>query len=400
MTNSQESDSIAEKPEVVKTEAKSNRWNWKTVTVAVATACAVTIAGLFAINPKILNAAEPPPATTQPVTGSVSKGNWLYWLIEGIGLVADAITIKNEINGEIASIYLDSDTPTNPNAKIAVRPYPEVTRVRSETGIYGGGPGSVWENRNAEYQQNWEKGNYASWSMEYFFVFYDEEEEIHEEDEEGGFLYSGIGYTTTNRWQEYIDHPGAAQTNPDYPDDSDDPWSRKGFWMSNANSKGSGYRLKLISDAECYTRGCDAIDSELADAAKKQNHRYEAKVYWQRRDMKWIPGKNGRVNQGAKAGHWEYKDWYDYSKTISDIPTWEDWETAVPGVSPYPSQVRNEVAVGGADLRWNAHQTHSTSTVDRQPKDQPNAAKTRQNNISTTKVNWTVWIDRHSTRSD
>ena len=58
------------------------------------------------------------------------------------------------------------------------------------------------------------------------------------------------------------------------------------------------------------------------------------------------------------------------------------------------------VAIGGADLRWNAHQTHSTSTVDRQPKSQPNAAKTRQSNISTTKVNWTVWIDRHSTRRD
>ena len=270
MTNSQESDSIAGKSEVKKTEPKSNLCNWKMATVAIATACAVIIAGLFALNPQILHAAEPPPVTTQPVTGSVSKGNWLYWLIEGIGLVADAITIKNEINGEIASIYLDFDTPTNPNAKISVRPSPEVTRVRSETGIYGGGPGSIWENRNAEYQQNWEKGNYASWSMEYFFVFYNEEEEIHEEDEDGSFLYSSTGYTITNRWQQYIDHPGAAQTNPDYPDDSDDPWSRKGFWMSNANSKGSGYSLKLTSDAECYTRGCDAIDGELAEAAKKK----------------------------------------------------------------------------------------------------------------------------------
>ena len=151
MTSSQESDSIAGKFEVKKTEPKSNLCNWKTATVAIATACAVTIAGLFALNPQILYAAEPPPVTTQPVTGSVSKGNWLYWLIEGIGLVADAITIKNEINGEIASIYLDFDTPTNPNAKISIRPSPEVTRVRSETGIYGGGPGSTWENRNAEY---------------------------------------------------------------------------------------------------------------------------------------------------------------------------------------------------------------------------------------------------------
>lgn len=169
--------------------------------------------------------------------------------------------------------------------------------------------------------------------------------------------------------------------------------------MSNANSKGSGYSLKLISDAKCYTRGCDAIDSELA-AAKKKNLRYEAKVYWQRRDLKWVPGKNGRVNQGAKAGHWEYKDWYDYSKTISDIPTWEDWETTIPGVSPYPSQVRNEVAGGGADLALERSPNPQHITVDRQSKGQPNAAKTRQSNISTTKVNWTVWIDRHSTRRD
>ena len=34
MTNSKESDSITEKSEVVKTESKSNRWNWKT-TIAV-----------------------------------------------------------------------------------------------------------------------------------------------------------------------------------------------------------------------------------------------------------------------------------------------------------------------------------------------------------------------------
>ncbi len=47
MTNSQESDSIPEKPEVVKTEPKSNRWNWKTATIAVtltATVNAISLA--------------------------------------------------------------------------------------------------------------------------------------------------------------------------------------------------------------------------------------------------------------------------------------------------------------------------------------------------------------------
>ncbi len=45
MTNSQESDSIAEKPEVVQTEAKSNRRNWKTV-IAVTLTAAVNVVSL------------------------------------------------------------------------------------------------------------------------------------------------------------------------------------------------------------------------------------------------------------------------------------------------------------------------------------------------------------------
>ena len=69
MTRFQESDSIAEKPELVKTEpTKPNHGNWKTATIAVATAIAVTIACLFAVNPLILNAAAAPPVTTQSVT--------------------------------------------------------------------------------------------------------------------------------------------------------------------------------------------------------------------------------------------------------------------------------------------------------------------------------------------
>lgn len=48
MTNSQKSDSIAEKSEVVKTEAKSNCWNWKTATIALATAVVSAISRLCA----------------------------------------------------------------------------------------------------------------------------------------------------------------------------------------------------------------------------------------------------------------------------------------------------------------------------------------------------------------
>ena len=88
MTNFQKSDSIAEKPEVVQTESKSNRWNWKTATIAVATACAVTIAGLFAINPQILRAAEPPrqsqpsqlPEASPKATGFIGSLKVLVWL--------------------------------------------------------------------------------------------------------------------------------------------------------------------------------------------------------------------------------------------------------------------------------------------------------------------------------
>ena len=36
MTNFKESDSIPEKPEVVKTEPKSSGWNWKTATITIA----------------------------------------------------------------------------------------------------------------------------------------------------------------------------------------------------------------------------------------------------------------------------------------------------------------------------------------------------------------------------
>ena len=62
MTNSPESDSIAEKPEVVKTEAKSNRWNWKTVIAATLTAAVNTISLASAL--------------IQPVRQRLNQWNW------------------------------------------------------------------------------------------------------------------------------------------------------------------------------------------------------------------------------------------------------------------------------------------------------------------------------------
>ena len=62
MTNSQESDSIAEKPEVVQTEAKSNRWNWKTVIAVTLTAA--------------VNAVSLGSAILQPVRQRLNQWNW------------------------------------------------------------------------------------------------------------------------------------------------------------------------------------------------------------------------------------------------------------------------------------------------------------------------------------
>ena len=135
MTNSQESDSIAEKPEVVKTKPKSNTCNWKTATIVLATACAVTIAGLFAINPKILNAAEPPPVTTQPVTPPsppptstppagkrVPIGGWIYWVLIALEIAANAITIKNELTGEVDRVDVENNRPRDKSVTIEAQP--------------------------------------------------------------------------------------------------------------------------------------------------------------------------------------------------------------------------------------------------------------------------------------
>ncbi len=62
MTNSPESDSIAEKSEVVKTEAKSNRWNWKT-------AIAVTLTAA-------INAVSLASAILQPIRQRLNQWNW------------------------------------------------------------------------------------------------------------------------------------------------------------------------------------------------------------------------------------------------------------------------------------------------------------------------------------
>ena len=55
MTNSQESDSITEKPKVAKTGPKSTRWNWKTATVAVAAANASSclLAKLYSLRQRL-----------------------------------------------------------------------------------------------------------------------------------------------------------------------------------------------------------------------------------------------------------------------------------------------------------------------------------------------------------
>ena len=62
MTNTQESDPIAEKSEVVKTGAKSNRWNWKTVIAVTLTAAVKAISLRSAI--------------LQPVRQRLNQWNW------------------------------------------------------------------------------------------------------------------------------------------------------------------------------------------------------------------------------------------------------------------------------------------------------------------------------------
>ena len=62
MTNSQESDSIAEKPEVVKTKPKSNRWNWKTA-IAVTLTAAVNAVSLGSV-------------LIQPIRRRINQWNW------------------------------------------------------------------------------------------------------------------------------------------------------------------------------------------------------------------------------------------------------------------------------------------------------------------------------------
>ena len=83
MTNSQESDSIAEKPEVVQTEPKSNRWNWKT-------AIAVTLTAA-------VNAVSLASAIIQPLRQRLNQWNWRQKtaLVTALAITAGGVFYQN-----------------------------------------------------------------------------------------------------------------------------------------------------------------------------------------------------------------------------------------------------------------------------------------------------------------
>ena len=114
--------------------------------------------------------------------------------------------------------------------------------------------------------------------------------------------------------------------------------------------------------------------------------------------MTWVAGKNGKVSEGAKAGHWTYGNWRTYKDTVTGIPSWEDTEQTVLDICPFGYQIRNVTGYGGIDLRWNTHQTRQSVTAKRRRKNRPNAPEITQNNVPVTKVHWTVWTKPYPTR--
>ena len=395
MTNSQESDSIAEKPEVVKTEAKSNRWNWKTATIAVATACALTIAGLFAINPKILNAAEPPPITTQPVTPpgqKIRKGNWFLYIATLIGLYADSITIANKHTGEVDRVDVENNRPIDKDVTIisADRSY-SAEISRSTSGVYEHGAyGDDTYTDNNAYEN---AGNYAKFETYFYHYVWDEDEEAYVCLENSSRTASGPEWQSRENWDNALSAVWAVQINPDYDpnDDVDDHWlSRAGIWIT------SGYSIKYdYGDFEITFQPRTptaerlwAVDASLAEAAKKANLRYTAKIWYDWRKVGWIPGKNGFDHQGARAGKWSFGIWNENEPmAISGIPSWETYE-ASRTICEENMQVDGERVYGGMDVKWHDNVYNETLTISRVPSNNPNATPVVQNNVPFRRIEW------------
>ena len=154
MTNSQESDSIAEKPEVVKTEPKSNRWNWRQSATAVQ-ACAASgdlIADFLLIGLPIKTQIEP---VEEEVEYSEVYQSWSYIYIndkDSNTIAVCAITISNQ-DSQDSGFYIEIE-----NGRINSWPnYMVYTFMRTTQRV-----GNCYQQRNCQWAIDYSNPNNIS----------------------------------------------------------------------------------------------------------------------------------------------------------------------------------------------------------------------------------------------
>ena len=130
------------------------------------------------------------------------------------------------------------------------------------------------------------------------------------------------------------------------------------------------------------------MDARLAEAAKKANLGYTAKIWWNERKVGWIPGKNGFDHQGDHAGKWSFGIWNENKDmAISCIPIWETYKVSRT-ICEENMQVEGERVYGGMDVKWHDNVYNETLTISRVPSNNPNATPVVQNDVSFRRIEW------------
>lgn len=109
-------------------------------------------------------------------------------------------------------------------------------------------------------------------------------------------------------WNALVNLPSSADPNPDY-DYANDPASeaylRAGVYYISGKSTVHVYGpVTVSSKPQTPQLSRSGVDTSLAAAAKKENLRYTAKVWYDTRKLTWVPGKDARYDQGGHKGHW------------------------------------------------------------------------------------------------
>ena len=397
MTNSQESDSIAEKPEVVKTKFKPKFFLWKKTAFVIA---------LLALT------------TTASAGFWKEVGKWLVRIYNSSGTIIDVVQLANKSTGLISYIeYHAANSPTNRKATLYAST-DDYAETEQKSMYYPSSGSDSPVETIADNIPFLEHGNYEHYEISWVIVdtarttpsgYY------YEKVAESDSLYSTDKYLSKASLESSM-NSGSFAARVDYEDiDTESTifgnrawggtslqWLTNGPWVTTASSFYSEFKNpKLIG--QIYDNFVSQLPpkEEIRQAVEDYQNAdgttgitYTSRAHYAVRTMTWLPGKRGRIVDGATYGRWTYGKWRPKQSTVKGIPAWKESEHPLdPNPCGPKEQIRRTAwTSGNVTAKWDSHQVPVTVSVERKLKSGAGSTIV-QHGINGRESQWKIWTD-------